>query len=147
MAAATEVAAAAAAATTVATAPGKVLITGGYLVLDRSHCGVVVATSARFKTTVTTASAPPAGSSDGDGTVIVHSPQFGWRQTYTVRLVPAGEDSQAVHVQLQAQYVPALVVRQVRRECLTIGGKAHEHGAVRQGPRRGGQPVRGDNAA
>lgn len=31
-----------------ASAPGKVLVTGGYLVLDRKYSGCVVATDARF---------------------------------------------------------------------------------------------------
>lgn len=39
-------------ATTVVSAPGKVLIAGGYLVLDPAYEGVVVATSARFYTVV-----------------------------------------------------------------------------------------------
>ena len=34
----------------VASAPGKVLMTGGYLVLDRKHSGLVVGTTARFYT-------------------------------------------------------------------------------------------------
>lgn len=33
-------------------APGKVLITGGYLVLDQQHPGLVLATTARFHTKI-----------------------------------------------------------------------------------------------
>jgi phosphomevalonate kinase len=33
-------------------APGKVLLAGGYLVLDRAYSGLVLGTSARFKTRV-----------------------------------------------------------------------------------------------
>jgi hypothetical protein len=32
-------------------APGKVLITGGYLVLERPHAGVILGTTARFRST------------------------------------------------------------------------------------------------
>jgi hypothetical protein len=32
-------------------APGKVLITGGYLVLERPHAGIVLGTTARFRST------------------------------------------------------------------------------------------------
>lgn len=35
-------------AATIVSAPGKVLLAGGYLVLDRSYTGLVVATSSRF---------------------------------------------------------------------------------------------------
>jgi phosphomevalonate kinase len=38
--------------TTVVSAPGKVLLAGGYLVLDRKYTGLVVATSSRFYTVV-----------------------------------------------------------------------------------------------
>ena len=32
----------------IASAPGKVLITGGYLVLERPNAGIVLSTNARF---------------------------------------------------------------------------------------------------
>lgn len=38
---------------TVVSAPGKVLLAGGYLVLDPTYSGVVVSTSSRFYTVVT----------------------------------------------------------------------------------------------
>lgn len=38
--------------TTVVSSPGKVLIAGGYLVLDPTYSGTVVSTSSRFYTTV-----------------------------------------------------------------------------------------------
>ncbi|KAH9466081.1 hypothetical protein MJO29_007763 [Puccinia striiformis f. sp. tritici] len=37
---------------TVVSCPGKVLIAGGYLVLDRAHTGIVVGTSSRFYTVI-----------------------------------------------------------------------------------------------
>ncbi|WVQ63430.1 phosphomevalonate kinase [Kwoniella botswanensis] len=39
--------------TTTVSSPGKVLLAGGYLVLDREYSGMVVATSSRFYSTVT----------------------------------------------------------------------------------------------
>ncbi|ODN73074.1 phosphomevalonate kinase [Cryptococcus amylolentus CBS 6039] len=39
--------------TTVISSPGKVLVAGGYLVLDRAYSGLVVATSSRFYSSVT----------------------------------------------------------------------------------------------
>ena len=37
---------------TVVSAPGKVLIAGGYLVLDPAYSGIVVSTSSRFYTAI-----------------------------------------------------------------------------------------------
>jgi phosphomevalonate kinase len=54
---------------TVVSSPGKVLIAGGYLVLDRAYAGVVVSTSSRFYTVVQTSA------SSGDF-ITVRSPQF-----------------------------------------------------------------------
>ena len=57
-------------ATTIVSASGKVLIAGGYLVLDPKYSGVVVSTSSRFYTVVQTLAS-------GKGNqVIVKSPQF-----------------------------------------------------------------------
>ncbi|KAF8798715.1 phosphomevalonate kinase [Phlegmacium glaucopus] len=56
--------------TTVVSAPGKVLIAGGYLVLDPAYSGIVVSTSSRFYTAIQDQpSLKPA-------TVRVRSPQF-----------------------------------------------------------------------
>jgi phosphomevalonate kinase len=68
---------------TVVSSPGKVLIAGGYLVLDRVYAGVVVSTSSRFYTVVQT-------SASGDGLITVRSPQFlsaTW--VYSVKLEPS----------------------------------------------------------
>ncbi|KAF9071766.1 ribosomal protein S5 domain 2-type protein [Rhodocollybia butyracea] len=54
---------------TVVSAPGKVLIAGGYLVLDPAYSGVVVSTSSRFYTVI-------QQSSRGPNTIQVRSPQF-----------------------------------------------------------------------
>ncbi|GBC09345.1 hypothetical protein RclHR1_08790006 [Rhizophagus clarus] len=52
---------------TVVSAPGKVLLTGGYLILDRKYDGIVVGTSARFYTVIF---------SGKNGKMCVYSPQF-----------------------------------------------------------------------
>ena len=54
--------------TTVLSAPGKVLLAGGYLVLDPHYSGVVVSTSSRFYTVVSSSLA--SSSSDSNGTTI-----------------------------------------------------------------------------
>jgi phosphomevalonate kinase len=57
------------ATTTVVSSPGKVLIAGGYLVLDSQYSGVVVSTSSRFFTII--------NAKDSSGYQIqVRSPQF-----------------------------------------------------------------------
>jgi len=54
---------------TVISAPGKVLIAGGYLVLDPKYSGLVVAATSRFYTVIE--------ESEGNGNLIrVKSPQF-----------------------------------------------------------------------
>lgn len=53
---------------TVVSAPGKVLIAGGYLVLDPTYPGVVVSTSSRFYAVVRSKGLP--------NTIVVRSPQF-----------------------------------------------------------------------
>lgn len=54
---------------TVVSAPGKVLIAGGYLVLDPAYSGIVVSTSSRFYTVI-------QPSTCGSNTIQVRSPQF-----------------------------------------------------------------------
>ena len=66
---------------TVVSAPGKVLLAGGYLVLDPAYSGVVVSTSSRFYTVID-ARAPSSSESafDPDASspiqIRVRSPQF-----------------------------------------------------------------------
>ncbi|KFY09744.1 hypothetical protein V492_05366, partial [Pseudogymnoascus sp. VKM F-4246] len=64
---------------TAVSAPGKVLLAGGYLVLDRAHTGLVFGLSARIHVIVqdspTTANAATAEEGAGPVTV-VKSPQF-----------------------------------------------------------------------
>lgn len=55
---------------TVVSSPGKVLLAGGYLVLDPTHRGIVISTSSRFYTLVHPFHPPQAN------TITVRSPQF-----------------------------------------------------------------------
>jgi phosphomevalonate kinase len=52
-------------------APGKVLLAGGYLVLDRQHSGLVFALDARIHVLATPLDAAPTRAE-----IIVRSPQF-----------------------------------------------------------------------
>lgn len=65
---------------TTVSCPGKVLIAGGYLVLEPDNGGLVVATSSRFYTVVRDASAPKASTSPSSVApelrIKVNSPQF-----------------------------------------------------------------------
>lgn len=68
--------------TVAASAPGKVLLAGGYLVLDRKYEGLVVGLDARIHVQV-----QPMPTSDGVelSEIIVRSPQFRnaeWRYGY-----------------------------------------------------------------
>jgi phosphomevalonate kinase len=56
--------------TTVVSSPGKVLLAGGYLVLDPKYSGVVVSTSSRFYTAI------HASSRGVQDQIQVRSPQF-----------------------------------------------------------------------
>ncbi|KAH9832217.1 ribosomal protein S5 domain 2-type protein [Rhodofomes roseus] len=65
--------------TTAVSAPGKVLLAGGYLVLDPAYSGVVVSTSARFYTSVGDLDEPAsvaAAKADRPIEIRVRSPQF-----------------------------------------------------------------------
>lgn len=60
--------------TTIVSAPGKVLMAGGYLVLDRQYSGLVVATSSRFYCAVKTDTRSEA--SVDSATITVRAGQF-----------------------------------------------------------------------
>lgn len=63
--------------TTAISAPGKVLLAGGYLVLDPAYSGVVVSTSARFYTAVRDLDEAGLGAqTDRPVEIRVRSPQF-----------------------------------------------------------------------
>jgi phosphomevalonate kinase len=62
----------------VVSASGKVLLAGGYLVLDPAYSGVVVSTSSRFYTVITPAKT---------NRIVVRSPQFinaTWSYTWSI---------------------------------------------------------------
>ena len=63
-------------------APGKVLLAGGYLVTDRAHTGLVLGLSARIHVLVRKRPAPKVV---GVNEIVVRSPQFQnavWRYAY-----------------------------------------------------------------
>ena len=69
-------------ATTVS-APGKVLLAGGYLVLESPHVGLVMAADKRFYTTVKAIAAAPSDTTANKSmTIVVRSPQFHSQWTY-----------------------------------------------------------------
>ena len=59
---------------TVVSCPGKVLLAGGFLVLDPAHQGLVISTASRFYTVVTTS--PHEDDSPLRFRISVRSPQF-----------------------------------------------------------------------
>lgn len=67
---------------TAVSAPGKVLLAGGYLVLDRKYTGLVFGLSARINVVAGVSTDESSGSSNE---IVVDSPQFNdaqWRYTY-----------------------------------------------------------------
>lgn len=73
---------------TVSSAPGKVLITGGYLVLERPCAGIVLSLSSRFEARVKSLHHP--NSSHQSFSVVVQSPQFDTEVTYRITLLEDG---------------------------------------------------------
>lgn len=88
---------------TAVSAPGKVLLTGGYLVLDRAYSGLVLALDARIHALV---SAVPenedismASDSEPANKIIVRSPQFldaVWE--YAAKGLPGGRGVQVTQL-------------------------------------------------
>jgi phosphomevalonate kinase len=62
--------------TTAVSAPGKVLLAGGYLVLDREYTGLVFALDARIHVHIRPLMVPRSGSGVSLEEIIVKSPQF-----------------------------------------------------------------------
>ncbi|WWD20903.1 phosphomevalonate kinase [Kwoniella shandongensis] len=78
---------------TIISSPGKVLLAGGYLVLDRQFSGLVVATSSRFYSCVT--DLPPSDeiSSTNRATISVRAGQFpSTSSTWVYTLTLSGEE-------------------------------------------------------
>ncbi|KII92916.1 hypothetical protein PLICRDRAFT_490895 [Plicaturopsis crispa FD-325 SS-3] len=100
---------------TVVSSPGKVLVAGGYLVLDPAFSGVVVSTSSRFYTSISEA---PSGNE-----IRVRSPQFvdaTW--VYSVNFVEGGiqvdnvtqeSKNKFVHLALQSTLAVAVEIKGV----------------------------------
>ncbi|KAJ2768955.1 phosphomevalonate kinase [Coemansia nantahalensis] len=113
--------ASASASVTLASAPGKVLVAGGYLVLDRAHTGLVVGTDARLYTAVQSQSLDLADEAQALGAsdvpVVVASPQFEsawWRYAFdaatdTLRQLASADGGQNPFVQEVLQAALALV--------------------------------------
>jgi phosphomevalonate kinase len=91
-------------ATTVVSCPGKVLMAGGYLVLEPENGGLVVGTASRFYTVVKniqdSAKASSSSASPSQYRITVNSPQFieaTW--TYEVRVEAKGNGCTVQQVQ------------------------------------------------
>lgn len=75
-------------------APGKVLLTGGYLILDRPHAGMVLALNARFASVVEPCTFGDAAATACGGLLIeVRSPQFHDERRYVYRWDAPPEDA------------------------------------------------------
>ena len=92
----------------VVSAPGKVLIAGGYLILDPAYPGLVISTTSKFYTVIrplklgSTASAAVAVATTAPPLVRVRSPQFinaEWR--YDVQI--GGGDSEVTVIPLESE--------------------------------------------
>ncbi|KAH8119586.1 Phosphomevalonate kinase [Phellopilus nigrolimitatus] len=114
---------------TVVSAPGKVLIAGGYLVLDQKYSGVVVSTSSRFYTAIR------SGSEKG---IRVRSPQFenaSWE--YDVSVNGGEEEEGDVRVSqrdgAQTNRFVYVALQQTLRLACEITGAAHLDSALARG--------------
>lgn len=85
---------------TVVSAPGKVLLAGGYLVLDRAYTGLVFGLSARIHVVVRDSphndnESNPSSSSSSSPKILVQSPQFRdalWAYSYRAAAHDGGID-------------------------------------------------------
>ncbi|TDL24243.1 phosphomevalonate kinase [Rickenella mellea] len=103
---------------TVVSAPGKVLIAGGYLVLDQKYSGIVVSTSSRFYTVIQ----PAQGRSFQ---IRVRSPQFEaavW--TYAVHLDTELDVRQTSELSSKNKFVQ-LALHRTLQLALEMKGEAH----------------------
>ena len=113
--------------TTIVSAPGKVLLAGGYLVLDPAYSGLVVATSSRFYCVVR----PTSSSTSG---ITVRAGQFPSESSiwsYTLNPVDSGLDVTAdgeqrnKFVEISLRNAVQVVVEMVAaREGLSVGEAA-----------------------
>ncbi len=92
--------------TTAVSAPGKVLLAGGYLVLDRAYTGLVFGLSARINVVAVEISTPTSTTSTTSASaplaeIVVDSPQFreaSWH--YACHMVQGGKGVKAVQLQV-----------------------------------------------
>lgn len=76
-----------------ASAPGKVLILGGYLIVEScspANVGISIGVNARFTTRLVRAAASATAAAPGQTTVHVHSPQFHQSYTFVANTAAAG---------------------------------------------------------
>ncbi|CAG8632293.1 707_t:CDS:10 [Ambispora leptoticha] len=101
---------------TVVSAPGKVLIAGGYLVLDREYEGLVLGTDTRFYTII------EKGNYDSFGKVTVRSPQFLnaiWEYAYiqeSYELENKGGNFKNSYIEIAIKYSLAIISKRVSAE-------------------------------
>lgn len=76
-------------------APGKVLFTGGFLVLDRKHTGLVLGLDARIHVRIESWDAPETpNESTKSSKILVQSPQFhDAKWLYALAMTPANSIS------------------------------------------------------
>ncbi|GAA5927018.1 phosphomevalonate kinase [Sporobolomyces koalae] len=139
----------------VVSCPGKVLVAGGYLVLDRAHQGFVISTPSRFYTVVQEqeqSGTVPSPATDSNKTeervkLSVRSPQFDdgvWEYEATKRDVEwtvaqndsHGSSNSFVHLSLQATLQVATALAQstpVRDLVITIVGSNDFYSQARDG--------------
>jgi phosphomevalonate kinase len=87
---------------TVVSCPGKVLIAGGYLVLDPAYHGYVVATASRFYTVVVSSSS----ASNAALRICARSPQFEAAEwSYECRLTSDGADCQVAQTDRRVRWL------------------------------------------
>ncbi|CAG8656920.1 3964_t:CDS:2 [Acaulospora morrowiae] len=98
---------------TVVSAPGKVLIIGGYLILDRSYQGLTIGTDARFYTIV-----KPGNKCSK---ITVHSPQFNdaaweYRVNDACQVEAINEDNRNSFVEITVKYTLSVIANRIPKQ-------------------------------
>ena len=122
-------------------APGKVLLAGGYLVLDRPNIGITIATTSKFHTTTEWDSKKHQKDDNDENATLqslaitVVSPQFGTTNVYNV-LPPGKEDGSTPYVVLtdvtgnetpRNKFVETCLVYAISA-CVLLGKREHMFG-------------------
>ncbi|ORX99251.1 Phosphomevalonate kinase [Basidiobolus meristosporus CBS 931.73] len=109
---------------TVVSAPGKVLVAGGYLVLDSDNEGVVVSTDARFYTVIKNKGAATEFL-DAGRDIVIRSPQFldgRWEYSFKEQqganwqLEACSQENRNPYVESTLRYTLGLISRMTSRE-------------------------------